>query len=642
MCGIVGFAAKDGFRPASLALMNDTLRHRGPDDEGFFLSDLNNPGQMYSGPDTIPELKSLESIKSTGMKPRLGLAHRRLSILDLSPLGHQPMIAPSGNIMVFNGEVYNFVEIREELKAKGHQFTTDSDSEVVLLSYEEWGEDCVQKFVGMWSFCIYNVKDQKLFISRDRFGIKPFYYYQKDDVFVFGSEVKAIIALPEVDRSHNDKVIFQYFSGGKIGDLSETFYKHVQELPAACNMTLDLSSHKTTIKPYYNLEEKSKSARKSGEKYSLEGYESAFTDAVKLHMRADVEVGSCLSGGLDSSALVHFAEKHNNGRPYKTFSAVFPGEEIDESKFIDVMLASSQTLEGYKVIPEASTYWNDLDKLVYHQDFPIKSTSMFAQWEVMKLASENGIKVLLDGQGADEALGGYSYFTGSFLLDMFSKGKIARALKEASKVKGNRGVSPLHQLSRAFSHTLPSTVQNMARSQQRLGSTFLNPDLSFDLDDTLKRHSLSDNFNKHCIDAIESNLHSLLRFEDRNSMAFSVESRVPFLDHRLVEYSLALPTELKMVDAWTKYPLRKLMDKKIPDSIVWRTDKKGFVTPQKSWRSTLDVKMEDYLRSKIKDISILNQKGITDMLKNKNLTGTNLNELWKLVSFVKWFEINKI
>ena len=642
MCGIAGFISIEGFYTHKLVAMNDAIRHRGPDDEGYYLSNLNEPGAMFAGKETIPELSSLPHAQDFPGQPRLGLAHRRLSILDLSELGHQPMISPNGNIMIFNGEVYNFLEIKVELEKLGHRFKTDSDSEVVLRSYEQWGPSCVKRFVGMWAFCIYDRKMNQLFISRDRFGIKPFYYYHRKGQFLFASEVKAILAVPEVDRQHNDKIIYQYFSGGKIGDLNETFYRHIQELPAACNMTIGLEDLSIKIQSYYDLESEINKARESKKKYDLEGYADAFRDALNLHMRADVEVGSCLSGGLDSSALVYYGAKATTDRYYKTFSAVFPGEAIDESKFIDEILVSNDNLKGYKIEPNAQTYWEDLDRLVHHQDFPIKSTSMFAQWEVMKLAGQEGIKVLLDGQGADECLGGYSYFTGSFLLDMLSKGKLRRLVKEASKISQNRGVSPILQLARAASHTLPSGLQGKIRGHQRIGSSFLHQDFQFDLDTTLKQHSISENFNKHCLDAIEGNLHNLLRFEDRNSMAFSVESRVPFLDHRLVEYSLALPTELKMVDAWTKYPLRKMMDKKIPDCIVWRTDKKGFVTPQQNWKKALQSKLELYLRDKLKDIHILDQEAILSSLDNDQISGSRLNELWKLVSFVKWIDINKV
>ncbi|MDA8824351.1 asparagine synthase (glutamine-hydrolyzing) [Schleiferiaceae bacterium] len=640
MCGIVGYINLEGFDPTKMGIMNDAIRHRGPDDEGYFVSDLNSTGKFLSGPDTIAELQHLPLVASEKSQVRLGLAHRRLSILDLSPSGHQPMVGPSGNLLVYNGEVYNFLEIKKELEGLGHRFQTESDTEVILHAYDQWGPESVSKFIGMWSFCIYDRAKNQLFISRDRFGIKPFYYYHKDGNFIFGSEVKSLVKLPEVDKTHNEKAIFQYFSGGKLGDLSETFYSHIRELPAASNMLIKLDDLSFEINQYYDLEAHSKAQRGEGP-FTLEGFKEVFEDAVRIHMRADVEVGSCLSGGLDSSALVYSAEQKNNGRPYKTFSAVFPGESIDESHFIDELLATNDKLIGYRIIPDAKTYWEDLDRLIYHQDFPIASTSMFAQWQVMKLASENGIKVLLDGQGADEILGGYSYFTGSFLLDLMSKGKFGKALSEGGKIKENRGVSPLLQLGRAFSHTLPAGLQGKIRSQQRLGSSFLNQEIQHELDSSLKRHSIKDNYLKHCLEAIEGNLHNLLRYEDRNSMAFSVESRVPFLDHRLVEYSLKMPIDLKIKNAWTKYPLRRMMDKNIPDSIVWRKDKKGFVTPQKNWKKELDTQLSSYLQDNLSSNPFLDKTNVLAALNSENLEGSKLSEIWKLISFVKWYEINK-
>ncbi|MEO0310931.1 MAG: asparagine synthase [Bacteroidota bacterium] len=641
MCGIAGAVSKNGFRQEVLNLMSGVIRHRGPDDEGFLTVNDHGDVAHLRGKDTISELSHLPHISDQGNEKfcTIGLVHRRLSILDLSKHGHQPMTDLGQKFhIVFNGEIYNYRELRDELKLKGYHFTTESDTEVILAAYQEYGLSCASKLMGMWAFAIYDTTANLLFISRDRFGIKPLYLYMQDEELVFASEIKSILAYPSVKAKLNEANTYQYLSFGKLEDPYATLFENIIELPVGYNLVYALNEDRITIKSYYKLEEAIEQRRLRSKEHPYKKYEKYFQQSIDMHLRSDVPVGSCLSGGLDSSAIVAFAAIQLRDTPFNTFTAIYDEENIDESKYAKMVSDHFPNIKPYYTKPNAQTYWNDLDKLIWHQDLPIASTSMFAQWEVMKLASNHGMKVLLDGQGADESIGGYSIFTGVYLFSLLKRLQFRTFMQESKAIKANRSVNIKNEVGRAAFNLLPESIKTSVRSKQRIGKGFINDDFLSTFSNIKDKSTVGNNYLHMSTQAMKYGMHELLRYEDRNSMAFSIESRVPFLDHRLVEFTLALPEKYKLREGWTKYALRKIVDKRLPKEVTWRKDKKGFVTPQYKWKKELQQELITFINEAPMP-AMINKKFMQQMVTTDLTNASQLSEFWKMVSFAKWLNI---
>ncbi|MBL0070352.1 MAG: asparagine synthase (glutamine-hydrolyzing) [Bacteroidetes bacterium] len=553
MCGIAGIL--DQTQPSSdnsrlLDQMLHIQHHRGPDDTGIWNDD------------------------------HIFLGHNRLSIIDLTEAANQPMHYKNFT-MVYNGEIYNYVEIKQLLLQKGHQFHTHSDSEVILHAYEEWGSACVNHFVGMWAFVIYNKTTKELFVSRDRFGIKPFYYIHTGSTFYFASEIKTLKASPHFKNDLNINQVARGLQMGWLGYNDETYFKYVKALPAACN--LFYSDGKVKVEQYWKPET-GKYANLSFDEKKTRFYE-LFADSIKIHLRSDVPVGSCLSGGLDSSAIVAMVQKISEGLPYKSFSIYYEGKgDVDERPFINEVLKKYPHVDPVYFSPTDDDVRNHFDKAAYHLDAPSSGSSFISQYFLMKLISESGIKVVLDGQGSDEYLAGYMHSFYRLIGGMLQKAKLADAITETFAVNkriGNSGI-------KTISHFGKSMLSTMKHEQYLYDFEFKNyypflvsaniDDPAFQLDKV--PGSKLDNFLYHLL--FTTSLPSLLQYEDRNSMAFSVESRVPFLDHRLVEFAFTLADEDKIKQQDTKYILREALKPLLPEAIYARKDKKGFVTPGES------------------------------------------------------------
>lgn len=643
MCGISGIAGVSPVNCEVLYGMSRSMRHRGPDDEGFLLVDAGSKIQHARGDDTIVGLRNRPHIltfKNSDSVFVAGIVHRRLSIIDLSEHGHQPMSYANGKVYIaFNGEVYNYREIKAELIKHGYTFESDSDTEVILASYIQWGNECVHRFVGMWSFVIYDTEKKMLFISRDRFGIKPLYYHYKKGRLVFASEIKTLLQENSVPKKINGQNLFEYLNFGKISSAEQTLFNNIVELHPGCNIIYSISDDRLSVLQYYNLRENALSVKQSLKgKILFDEYEKTFADSIKLHLRADVPVGTCLSGGLDSSAIVAFAAPQLAGKNFNSFTAIYSDKAIDESYFAKAVSSHFKNISPYYTTPDAEKYWADIDKLIWHQDLPIASTSMYAQWEVMKLASKHGMKVLLDGQGADETLGGYSVFTGVYLFDLLKKFRLGTIIAESRKLKRNRSVNIFNETGRAAFYLLPHVLKKQIRKKQRIGSVFIADDFKMQFADAQDNGMIGGNFFEMSLLSVKYGMHDLLRYEDRNSMAFSIESRVPFLDHRLVELSLAMPDNMKINNGWTKYILRKTADKKIPDEVVWRKDKKGFVTPQKKWMWELKPQLTQFINETTMP-SMLKRKEILKALDHPALNAAQVSEFWKTVALIKWFNV---
>jgi asparagine synthase (glutamine-hydrolysing) len=570
MCGIVGVIAEpDRVSNNQLIDMRDSISHRGPDDAGIWRS-----------PCGIAMLGS-----------------RRLSILDLSASGHQPMEdEASGLVIAFNGEIYNYVELAEELAAAGYRFRSRSDTEVLLKSYEKWGESCLQRLNGMFAFAIWDESRQELFAARDRFGEKPFYFYldENKDLFAFGSEIKALIAgrffVPRPDPG----AVYDFVANHSLDAGSKTMFENVAALPMASALRFSWRDRRLKVWRYWDLDGEL-DIRFSDDRQYAERFLELLSDSVRLRLRSDVPVGSSLSGGLDSSTIVGLVANKSPQAGQQTFSARFDDEKFDEGPHIQKMI-------GRTGIPNDSTYPNprnlprEMESLTWHQDAPFNSSSIYAQWCVMRLAHDSGVKVLLDGQGGDETLAGYhSYFSAHFadLLNRFRFLKAAADLRRYSNVHGN-GHLPL-----IFSGLLPAGLRSSAKEWLRPLAIGRDFERKFGHAPRSTKKKFRHPLHQSLYDTLtQSSLPQLLRYADRNSMAFSVEVRLPFLDHRLVEYLLAIPAEQKIDGVTTKAVLRKAMSGILPEEIRTRKDKLGFAPPESVWlRGPLREWVEDIFSS---------------------------------------------
>lgn len=571
MCGIAGVIALDGLDPQRLVQMTHLVTHRGPDGYGF--------GYFGLGPEHHAEI-ILNDDHPPAQAAQVGLGHRRLAILDLSPLGSQPMQTRDGALtIVFNGEIYNYVELREELKALGYKFESATDTEVLLYAYREWGSGCLPRLNGMWSFAIWDRIHQKLFCARDRLGIKPFYYYRDAKRFLFASEIKQISHYPDVPRRANPAPVLEYLESGIIDHCEETLFEEIRELRGGHYLTLDLASGgiEPKVERYWALRVEPNQDLFEGA--ACEEFRAMFVDAVRLRMRSDVPVGSCLSGGLDSSSIVSVAQSLMPHANFHTFSACFEQPELDERDYIREAVAAAQ-VKAHFVFPKGEAFTASLDRLLWHQDEPVAGSSVFAQHAVMAEARRENIPVLLDGQGGDETLCGYRKFRYFYLWHLLKKNP-ARFISEAASHLYRGDLMP-QQWSDATRY-LPGLLQRNRSVVARVGGNgfnYGNQHAAVDIGagDTLAARQKDD--------LLRYSLPVLLRYEDRNSMAHSIETRLPFLDYRLVEFLVNCPDSMKLRGGWSKWILRKTMAGVVPDKIRLRKRKLGFDTPESQWMRT--------------------------------------------------------
>ncbi len=597
MCGIFGVWNVQK-RPLDLqAILNsvNSIRHRGPDDEGFLLVDTETQDAApCSGSDSVTRFTRIEE----RYEPRFDLlfGFRRLSILDLSPAGHQPMSNADGSLwIVFNGEIYNYIELRGELQSLGYVFHTQTDTEVILNAYHAWGVDCLNRFNGMWSFALYDKHKNRIFCARDRFGIKPFYYHFNGARFLFGSEIKTLLGHSEVPRIPNEALIYDYLAYGVLDHTEETFYQGIRQLLPAHYLILEGGN--VSIRRYWDIDPNNKfdigSDEKAMREYSRRFFE-IFEDAVRIHLRSDVPVGSCLSGGLDSSAIVTMTNRllltvggiapSVIGDRQKTFSSCFDDLRFDERKYIEEIVSVTSAESNY-IFPSPANLMEELPRLMRHQDEPFGSTSMYSQWCVMKLAGQHGMRVLLDGQGSDEMLAGYTPFFDTYWGALAASGNLGRMMNEWNAHRELRGASMSFLLQHTLFALAPRAAQRHVRFKR--STQALHPDFAsryrerfFDGD---AKHAGSPMNERLYMFTTQTSLPALLRYEDRSSMAHSIESRVPFLDYRLVEYIFSLPDHQKINKGYTKSVLRNALGELIPPQILKRTDKMGFVTPEHVW-----------------------------------------------------------
>jgi asparagine synthase (glutamine-hydrolysing) len=635
MCGIAGIFYLDG-RPIETKMlyeMSSTLRHRGPDSQGFaFFSPARNKFFL-----TMEEKPALPFPCS------LGLAHRRLAILDLSMKAHQPMPNEDETLwLVFNGEIYNYVELRSELKAAGHQFRSECDAEVILHAYEEWSEECLNRFNGMWAFALWDSKKGSLFLSRDRFSIKPLYYLHKDNTFIFASEIKAILKIFPDERKPDYNSIYKFLTQGLQDDSEQTFFPNIKQLPQASYM--EISPRGKKLQSYWQLQEKSNTDIAKENPY--EQFLYLLKDAIRLRLRSDVPVGTCLSGGLDSSSIVTLATEISQ-QPFHTFSSIYEEESCDESFYIDIIVKHCNTKPHY-INPRAEDFFETLPTIIWYQDEPINASGIYSQWNVMKLAAGK-VKVLLDGQGGDEILGGYHSFFIPYLADYLRKSINPKNWIELGKILGDiryiKTISYQRYAKLFLSLISPQLVFGIEKFVHKK-RTPLNPEFSESFSgissSSIRKKHFKSKLDQWLYNSLtKTTLPAYLHFEDRSSMAFSIESRTPFLDYRLVEFLFQLPFDYKIRNGITKYILRKAMEGKMPNEIVNRKDKKGFPTPVDVWfKRELKENAKALLTSaSFKGRGIFDQKKVLHVLEEHCQGKIDYSwHIWRWINLEFWFQ----
>jgi len=629
VCGI-WFSA--GFLPDTRHI--DVVAHRGPDGHGWRVF------KSSCGP--------------------VALGHRRLAIIDTSEAAGQPMAYAGGRLwLVYNGEIYNHVELRTELESLGHTFLTRSDSEVILAAYDQWGESCLDRFMGMFAFVIYEPGAERFFAARDRFGIKPLYYVSHRNGLAFASEIKQLLGLPDVTARMNVARMYDYLSAGMTDHTEETMFNDVMQLRNRECVTLDLSrftpSHPLPVRRWYSLPP-SGSLRMS-EDQAAERFRELLAESVRLHLRSDVTVGSCLSGGLDSSSIVCLIDRQlraeGNGNRLNTISACYEEKSVDERPFIEAVSAATNTQSHY-VFPRAEDSLALAEQITWHQDEPYGSTSIFAQWCVFARAHQEKIKVMLDGQGADEQLAGYHAGFSYYYASLLRRARYFALLRTMIERRRFHGIPLLTQAETIVPRLLPRRLKLLVASKRqalvnhdwlgskvfREGAFALSP-----FDAAVSREGLGPikDIGDWCVALTEvTNLKMLLHYEDRNSMAHSVEARVPFLDHRLVEFCIGLGKEHKIVGGDTKRVLRRGMADILPEKVCQRRDKLGFGTPEETWfrgplRGVIEPGVEDTLR---RFPDLLNPVGVRGHVKDM-LNGRRPLDfsLWRIVNVGIWGRI---
>lgn len=604
MCGISGILSLVGEKidRKDIIKLNNKIEHRGPDAEGNFVED------------------------------NIALAHRRLSIIDpKNIISNQPFFYSNRYVLVFNGEIYNYIEIRNQLKELGYLFDTNSDTEVLLKAYLEWGEECLDILNGMWAFAIWDRIDKTLFCSRDRFGIKPLYWVKNKNQLYFASEIKQLRELNLGNKCNYEELSIFLFSGCA-NSSNQTFFNDINSLPPGHNLIIQRDGF-IKIKSWYNLRNKIKDLHYIEDPSEFKNY---LNEAIKLRMRSDVNIGASLSGGLDSSSVISIASKllkysgHENN--FAAIHAKSTDPSFDESQYAE-LVCKDLDISLFKVEPTYDLFIKSIKEMVFFQDEPFASSNNLMQYTVMQKAKNLGIKVMLDGQGSDEILLGYSKsFLVTLLANLTNQG-FPSALEHIFLSLRNNANLNFKSIPKYVLGNLSGTARAKYLSSKM---NFLN--LSIEPTKYLFKEVSKANLDPieyQIIDIEKISLPQILRTEDRNSMAHSVEARLPFLDFNLVEYCLSLEVSEKVKKGWTKYPLRT--SDILNTEIAWRKTKLGYDGPEIQW----DKKFAPSMLEKIKKCPLINQ--ISDIKElSKSWFKLSAKDRWRLFNVCVWQEIHNV
>ena len=673
MCGISGIVS---VKPAH-SMVNDSMnmleaiKHRGPDGEGLVLIDelrdvmpTARAAFMYDFPDKSYHPK--RRVETLRQQPfQIALGHRRLSILDPTPQGHQPMCSRDESIwLTFNGEIYNYLEIRQDLEQRGCHFSTGTDTEVLIEAYRMFGKDCLQLFNGMFAFVIYDKSNNQIFAARDRTGVKPFYYVQNSETFAFASEHKALLTLPFVEASMNHRAVFDFFIHGAIEAEREGLFANIMELMPSHYLVIDLNTtpdndlaKAITITRYFDL-----SPTANFQKFEPANFEKhrekthdLVENAIQLRLRSDVAIGSCLSGGIDSSTVVCsinqlLKQQHNNfstqiGKQQKVFTSCFEDKNYDEQKWAKLVVDQTQA-EWFRTFPSRSDLVQDLETLIYAQDIPMYSSSTYAQFRVMQLVNESGVKVVLDGQGADELFGGYEPHYVGLWQELFRNLQfvaLAKSLKITDKLSSSAKFWIKSLLKYNGLSSLSSQLQHQFNTLYFNDLKYLNSDW---IVENIDRYS---EYAAQRIESLSQMLHyeyfghplkQLLKCEDRCSMWFGIESRTPFADDlELMNYTFSVPDTYKIHNGTRKFLLREAFKNDLPSPIYNRHDKMGFVTPTNQWMREMRDTVRPYFEQSKSDI--FNKRLLLNDFDSFFNPDTNLENyrVFRFISFAVWEKV---
>ncbi len=626
MCGIAACVSiNNNIDHARFESMTDIVAYRGPDDRGTYYDD------------------------------RVALGHRRLAIIDLSPDGHQPFELVEGYVLIFNGEIYNYIELRKELIADGYVFASQTDTEVIIHAYRKWGSECVNHFNGMWAFVLYDKSANRMFCSRDRFGVKPLYYTQQEGLFLMASEIKQLFEMLDEKPCADNERLMRYIVRGDTDTPPYTLFRNIFQLEPGSNLFYDLDSFSYDSKRYYVLD-KTEDYNISYEE-ACERFKSSFVDGVRVRLRSDVPVGYFLSGGLDSSSIVCTADmlrresaKTGMGYEQHTISSCYEDKRYDEQEYVDAV-AEVTDVTVHKVFPDRDNIWGTIDRILWHMDEPLFGLSALSQWNVCKAAGENGLKVILDGQGSDEQLAGYNDFYTVLFIHLIKKGNFKYLKREVdSYIKLHRGDGNVYSRRRILVSAIKDslTPQILDRFVKRLyyiyaaGIPFSHKQLRKLFKDikVYPRRNPRAFIGSYMTDELLYILHNL----DRKTMAFSVEARDPFLDYRLVEDIYSMPFTYKIRDGWTKAVLRDGMAGIIPDKIKTRKTKLAFVAPVEKWINEDKALYGEKLEKSLQKLSgLFDEKRIIKWYNKKSyLCAADCNLVWRIIIVGRWIEMFNI
>lgn len=596
MCGITGVISKTPINGRLIEKLNNNLSHRGPDDEGYLV--VNNHSS------NLPDVKEIAGKDSPSFSEQrhikdydgnILLGHRRLSIIDLSKDGHQPMTTGDGVWVVFNGEIYNYIELRTELIQCGFEFRTHTDTEVLLAAYQKWGVGFCEHLNGDWAFALLDLNKKQLLLSRDRFGIKPLFFHTSPNLIMFASEIKAFQGIDDFQLEVNKEIFSEYLMFGLVDHKRETTFKNINAVCPGENIVIELETLKMNNSKFYTSRFRKEDLSLSNGKITsiIDDVRELLIDSVRLRLRSDVPVGICLSGGLDSSAIAGCMKKLLGAdiKSISAFTACFPGQDIDESNYAK-LVSSTSNLNHHYIFPSHQEFDELKAQVMLCQDEVIGGTSVYSQHIVMRAAAKQ-VTVLLDGQGGDEVMGGYNVHRASYLAEFahnfqlikFSQG-VCEYLAQSGREEGILKYVSFCLLPDSIKAFVIGSLLRTKIKWNGMSNSFV----------PIKwKRRLEISGDMFCPDASRmfnfmmfgGPLTNLLRYEDRNSMHYSIESRVPFLDHRLVDYMSTLPKFLFFRDGYSKWVLRKAVEDLLPAEIVWRTDKLGYATPL--WANRLEL-----------------------------------------------------
>jgi asparagine synthase (glutamine-hydrolysing) len=658
MCGISGVVAKKKIDGFLVKRMNALIRHRGPDDEGFFI--LNGKVKTALGsPDTASSVwesnrlyAPKKIIEENLHQCKLALGHRRLSILDLSANGHQPMCTSDGDLWIsYNGEIYNHQEIKKELIILGAVFQSDTDTEVILEAYRKWGINCQDRFKGMWAFAIIDIKNRVIFLSRDRFGIKPLYYWlSPGGDFYFASEIKQFSVLPGWYPKLNVVRSIEFLYNGLMDHTCETLFDGVYSVPPGHCI---LETWSEGPEPVKNRNKVKKWYQPTIKKYSgsyqdaVEEFRDKLFLSVSQHLRADVPIGSALSGGLDSSSIVAIVDKlfkqSGTNNPQNTFSSCSEDIRFDERMWMEKVVKTTN-VKAYYIYPSPSELFNEIEKLVWYLDEPFHSLAPFLSYNVFKKARQKNISVMLNGQGADEYLSGYGELRRIRQTALLKNFEIKGLCNEFSSLKELGGI-----LYRTCNKVTPLRIAKYAKYIKLYGRG--SAELISSNCKTLFYHQIASQVSREDRDSAAETEYQLLvdplqkylKQEDRNSMAHSIEARVPFLDHELVEFARSLPIDyLDCQQSLNKRILVDAMLGTLTDDVRMRKDKKGFITPEELWFT--QTNHEDFMQLFDK-YSIFGSGVVNIKSASYYMTKVGKGEIrfdhtyWRLIVFSIWMKI---